>query len=338
MYRFETDQSDSDSRRYVVVKGSWGLIILRALARKSWLCLLPLGIFFLIYFRIVPAMIILPIFFGVIILIICFLILLIRSRVTHELEPVSTIKSNACYQHKQMLELAWAQPVARLYPTPVYYQPREGYCGHATINNVLQSVPGSKTWIRLPASPHGITLGQMADYWTALSGRNPAMDNSIQISSVTMWNAENATFESFLEEMKLLNNPRYRFLCNFLRGPLFFSDPKQLGNVLRRLLMGHWSPIVAYLPPNSGSTPVMSDSSGDTLEDKSKEKSMILDLSPSSHILPITQDDGGFVLLLDVNETYGPFLVSAKRLFGAIKTRDLGNGHWRGLVRIELRE
>jgi len=337
LYRFETDQSEADSRRYASTKGDWGLILLRILIRRGWFCLIPLGGCCLVYFRVVSATIILTLFFGVLLVIVVYLILSIYSRITHELDRVPTIKSIPCYQDRQMLELVWSQPVARLYRNSIYYQPREGYCGHATINNVLQSIPGCKTWIRLPSTPNSISLNQMMHYWKALADRAPPIDNAIQIKSITAWNAENATFESFLEEMKLLNNPRYRFLCNFLRGPLFFSDPKKPGNILRRLLTGHWSPIVAYLPPTS-SSPLSLAASGIRLrKQESADETFHEDKAASVSASNIPSLDEGLILLLDVNSTYGPYLVSARRLFGAVRTRAM-TGQWRGLVRIELRE
>ncbi|MBL8957351.1 MAG: phytochelatin synthase [Myxococcaceae bacterium] len=55
------------------------------------------------------------------------------------------------------------------------------------------------------------------------------------------------------------------------------------------------------------------------------------------HHSPIGAVLGDDVFVLDVNESYGPWLVSLPKLFEAMSTVDAASGQQRGLLRIELR-
>jgi len=104
------------------------------------------------------------------------------------------------------------------------------------------------------------------------------------------------------------NDPSYRILCNFARGPLFFCDQGTLFILIRlgfwysfrSLLNGHWSPIIGYLE----------------LEN--------------------------VVVILDTNNKYGTYLVSLDRLWEACATCDFGNlslfskPSVRGIIIVEL--
>ena len=74
-----------------------------------------------------------------------------------------------------------------------------------------------------------------------------------------------------------LNDPNIRLLANFHRSPLFFSD-KSFFFKLRKIFLGHWSPVVAYL------------------------------------------ENEDLVLVLDVDQEYGAYLVPLERLYEATNT------------------
>jgi len=93
-----------------------------------------------------------------------------------------------------------------------------------------------------------------------------------------------------------LNNPRYRFLVNFSRTPLFHSAlPLSVPNFFTRIIAGHWSPIGAYLA----------------------EEDLIL-------LLDVNESYGG------------GYLVNSSRMLDAVNTADMTDPHVprRGVLRM----
>ena len=60
----------------------------------------------------------------------------------------------------------------------------------------------------------------------------------------------NYPYEKFRKEIiDNCNDPKVRYLANFHRIPLFYSDLNCFIKITK-LLKGHWSPVVAYLEEN----------------------------------------------------------------------------------------
>jgi len=190
-----------------------------------------------------------------------------------------SIKIELSYQNKELLEKAWSKPAAIFYKNKIEYQPREGLCGYATLNSVLSSL--EKKPLKYPRIGGPFHMKNLQEYTQKQLGDQfnvealPASDREI-ISKILRTE---------------VNDPKNRFMANFLRGPLFFSDTKSW----KRVLGGHWSPVIAYLP----------------------------------------EED--LLLILDVNDTYGAWLVSVDRFVDSLNTVDHttgGGASWRGLLKV----
>ena len=92
------------------------------------------------------------------------------------------------------------------------------------------------------------------------------------------------------------NSPNYRLLANFHRTPLMYSQGSTDEEAQRRAWAGHWSPVGGI----------------------------------------ISTERGDYVLVLDTNSTYGPFMVSLERFFLAVKTETLQDG-FRGFIKVRIR-
>lgn len=182
--------------------------------------------------------------------------------------PFASIKSSPTYQRRELLEQAWALPVAKLY-TPLQSQTFSSICGPTSVANVLRSM-GQKAdanpFRRFGLRP--MSLDQVTDESAAL------LPDGWSVTSVRP-----RSLEAFREELYSSNDVGRRFVVNFSRAPLFGAGG------------GHHSPLGGYLEQ--------------------------LDLA----------------FVLDVNSGYGPWLVSAARLFEATGTGDWAGGLTRGLAR-----
>jgi len=227
-------------------------------------------------------------FLGVLLLLLQFF-LRARRFIGDSLAPRQSVKKLPSYKDAALLAKASSMPVARLYE-PLLSQPQEGYCGQATLLNMVRSVPSRTGLFKLPGRPAPMEAAQVRDAVLALK----AFDRALRIKSVTLLGP--LSLAEFEEQVRDLNRPSVRILANFLRAPLFFNDPddQQRPNVLMRVFGGHWSPLGAYLP----------------------------------------EED--LVLLLDLNAQYGKMLIPTRRLHEAVTTRQVYDGRWRGLVRVDL--
>lgn len=138
--------------------------------------------------------------------------------------PPLSIRSNPAFQNRALLEKAWALPVARLY-RPLQSQTFLSICGPTSATNVLRSI-GVRSGNN-PFKRHGVramSLDQVVDEtrellpggWSAEALRLPSADD-------------------VRAQLLLSNDPRYRFISNFSRAPLFGNGG------------GHHSPIGGYL-------------------------------------------------------------------------------------------
>jgi hypothetical protein len=66
---------------------------------------------------------------------------------TNQFTSSLDIRNTREYNDAKLLESAWKLPVAQLYQSTggLCFQPREGWCGYASLNTVLRSVKGSRS-------------------------------------------------------------------------------------------------------------------------------------------------------------------------------------------------
>ena len=147
---------------------------------------------------------------------------------------VRSIERSATYRDAALMRAAWALPVATTYrQTPYVYQPNQSFCGPTSLANVFHSLGRTAT----PASVidgtryepwfgvllGGLTLDQLADLLQSRLGQ-----------SVTV--VRDPTLTQFRAHLARANDPAWRYVVNFHRGPLFGRGH------------GHFSPILGYLP------------------------------------------------------------------------------------------
>jgi len=186
------------------------------------------------------------------------------------LRSAASIRSAPTYQRRELLEKAWALPVARLY-APLQSQTFTSICGPTSVCNVLRSI--------------GVTSS--ANPFRRFGVRAMSLDQIVTESSPLLpaeWKTEAVrprSVEALRAELRASNDPTRRYIANFTRAPLFGGGG------------GHHSPLGGYL------------------------------------------EDDDLAFVLDVNSSYGPWLVSAERLFDAVNTGDWAGGLTRGLARFE---
>jgi len=186
------------------------------------------------------------------------------------------------YQSDELITEVWNLPVAQQYRDAVEYQRREGYCCPTTQRCILKSIPSIKTE-DLPIMKGGPAS---IDKYCSIVDK---IGNG-QLSSTVIYGDDK--YQSFIETLKKVNDPKYRIAINFLRSSLFgMKSPLWLpSNLLLSIFGGHFSPIIGYLEKED------------------------------------------LVAVFDVNHNYGLFLVKSERLYDSISTFDLSSGKSRGIV------
>ena len=183
----------------------------------------------------------------------------------------ASIKSSPTWQRRDLLERAWALPVARLY-SPLLSQGFTSICGPTSVANVLRSmgVRSGKNPLR-GFGVRAMSLDQLARESAEV------VPSPWRVSSVRP-----STVDELRAELRASNDESRRYVTNFARSSLFGRGS------------GHHSPIGGYLE---------------------------------------TED---LAFVLDVNASFGPWLVSTERLFDAMNTvADWSTGKTRGLARFE---
>ena len=147
---------------------------------------------------------------------------------------VSSIENSATYRDPALMRAAWSMPVAARYRRlPFEYQRNQSVCGATSVANVLHSMGhGTTQEMVLVNSPKptwfgyllgGLTLDELADLLSRSTSRQVRVLRDLDAGQ-------------FRATLRLANDPRYRIVANFHRGPLFGRGH------------GHISPILAYLP------------------------------------------------------------------------------------------
>jgi hypothetical protein len=147
---------------------------------------------------------------------------------------VVSIREHPSYQSPQLLERAWALPVAASYgPEALQFQPKASYCGPTSLANVMVSLglDDDATSERVLEGTGYCWSGQCIPGLT-LDELDEIAEQQLDAEVTVLRDLDLAAFR---EHMRRSNDPQRRYVINFLRGPLFRAGG------------GHHSPIGGYL-------------------------------------------------------------------------------------------
>ena len=209
----------------------------------------------------------------------------------------------------------------------VVFQPRSGWCGVASITSALRSFPLCTTNEKRPPLPY-LKMHKQGRYLELLQAKEMlqklVFNKSVLVAdesndaaptrgspATTEWEnmgggqiesmevvggGKNGfpSYESFLHALRQINHPTQpaRILAIYGRSPMFFCHDNLLSTKIKTFMMGHWSPIPAYL----------------------EEQNLVL-------VMDVNRDYGP-----------RGYLVPPRRLFEAVNTRCCMNGDYRGLI------
>ena len=221
----------------------------------------------------------------------------------------------------------------------IFHQTIEGFCCPATFQTLLVSLPMVRPF-PITKLPHPLSLDKTADYFAKFIGIKfqddncPVHNHSPPDKSETQqppvkqfhnsWGTKRGvesspftalhtyhvdrdlmSFEHFQNILVTANLNNKRICVNFLRTPLF--NPGVTGKSAQAFgtIMGHWSPV--------GSVIFIS------AEEKREHKAK----NPTLHSTAKWSEEGQYyALILDVNHTYGAFLVPLYELYLSCYTKD----------------
>lgn len=139
----------------------------------------------------------------------------------------------------------------------IYSQPSEGYCGHATLNNLLGSIAPplfpqlrGKFFVALPELVRPFELREMAEFIREVISASGVLAEAVEkVECLYGWDdappaaaadldaaaaaaspsdegeVRGSGYSAFMGMVSTqFNDPRYRFMANFLRTPLFFCQ------------------------------------------------------------------------------------------------------------------
>ena len=148
---------------------------------------------------------------------------------------VTSIETRPDYREPQLMAAAWRLPVAQMYRRgPYEFQVNPSFCGPASLANALRSTGRN-------LSQHQAIDGSRFEPWFGILIGGMTIDDLAALARersgerVTVIRAP--TLAAFRAEMRRTNDPAYRTIVNFHRGPLFGRGH------------GHHSPILGYLAP-----------------------------------------------------------------------------------------
>ncbi len=146
---------------------------------------------------------------------------------------VASIEVRADYRDPGLMRRAWALPVSAAYRRGGFeYQMNPSFCGPASLANMLRStgvrtdqkkvIDGSEfePWFNI--LPGGLTIDQLAALASQRLGGHVTIVRDPTLAQFRSW-------------LRRTNDPSYRVIANFHRGPLFGRGH------------GHFSPVLGYL-------------------------------------------------------------------------------------------
>lgn len=226
--------------------------------------------------------------------------------VREELTPHPDIRESSYFQSDELRN--------RVKNTTVYgrliFQPREGYCGHASVLNVIASISSTE------ADDIDTLTGKVSEFLVPALPSN--LENSTPLSvsrpltriygneAVEIFEAP-FSYDAFREHIVKSGGSEFRYMMSFLRAPAFANDPqKQSDSFVKRnlanqgkLFSGHFSLVEGLIASD--------DRPGREL-----------------------------VVVHDVNKKYGTTFYPIEVLFRAVNTMDVINDSGRGFVRVRL--
>ena len=224
-----------------------------------------------------------------------------QQRQDKDIDMQSSRIRRSQYQKEQQIEEETIHMDVRkdIIQNAMWFQPMSGYCAMATVNTMLRSLNGSY-YIPYPNQGRGYSMMSLAKFLILNCSPFPFDDIDVIFMQTDTTLSQ---FRTILQDYA--NNPNYRLLANFHRTPLFYSSSKTKEEeevideqtLANRAYAGHWSPVGGLITDDQ------------------------------------TKND--YVLVLDTNERYGPFMVSLERFFRAVKTQTLQDGY-RGFIRVRI--
>ena len=188
----------------------------------------------------------------------------------------------------------YQQPSSKRYVerTALEWQTKEGYCARTTLRCILKSFDTYPTHLLPPITRKGSNPEQWCLSIQELVQENH--NNDIPCIHTKIVRGD-ASYESFLEAIRKVNDERCRVAINFLRPALFgFHQPRWIPvHFLFGLFTGHFSPVLGILE------------------------------SERPHPL---------VAVFDVNHRYGTYLVPAPRLYQSVKAMDITTHQSRAVI------
>lgn len=145
--------------------------------------------------------------------------------------PEDVIQSSVT-RAPELMERAWALPVAATFQSNISWQSNGSLCGPASLANVFRSMGEEETTESEILEGTGMCwtgfciMGLTLDELAAVARRHTQRQVSL---------LRNITADEFLEHMKRSNDPGRRYVINFTREKIFGSG------------VGHHSPIGGYL-------------------------------------------------------------------------------------------
>ena len=146
------------------------------------------------------------------------------------------IRNDSTYQDRILLEKVYREsPVAMHYcaiggadrANPyLCFQPCSGWCGFATVNSAMLSMPlsnsQSRTYIGYKERGAHISLSEIKGLLCDMLAHPNAAD--LPFSQFDVFSAEYISLTDWQEHLRLSNDPSYRYIVLFHRAPLFFND------------------------------------------------------------------------------------------------------------------
>lgn len=145
-----------------------------------------------------------------------------RENVTNQFDQFPDVRKSATFKDPTLLEEMWNYPVAAAYRNQQpFYQPCSGYCGFASVNTLLQSVPHASHRLKYGWSPRHINASEMEVILDKALSQTPLHG---LFRTVEVFRADSMTEDDWQNHLLSFNDVRFRYLALFHRAHLFFNS------------------------------------------------------------------------------------------------------------------
>jgi hypothetical protein len=210
-----------------------------------------------------------------------------RRAIRKEFEPHEDVREKAYFTNRLLYDSA---PSSKIY-SEIVSQQREGFCGHSTCLSILHSCHLQSLPIT-PSRPEPLDVVHIVTVMNTFFGEKNVVAYPAPME-----------FEEFTKHCRLSGDPKWRYAVNYVRAPLFFTDPN-----------GSKDATFTHKVSGGGHFSVIS---GTVVDPDSNEE---------------------LVLLNDVNQNYGNngrCLVPLRTFYDAVNTRSFA-GDERGFVCVDV--